>query len=101
MGIIEQSSASVSSRNGFRAIPLTVRLRAELACPKKGIAPHIPVFDRSNREDGTFSRADFRFDATTDVYTAQAASCSERAARCRRAKRFYIEQASATAMFAR
>src|SRR4051795_3007074 len=35
---------------------------------EKGIAPHIPVFDRSNREDGTFSRADFRFDATTDVY---------------------------------
>jgi hypothetical protein len=34
----------------------------------KGIAPHIPVFDRSNREDGTFSRADFRFDATRDVY---------------------------------
>src|SRR3954463_4167337 len=33
--------------------------------------------------------------------TAQAASCSERAARCMRAKRFYIEQASATAMFAR
>jgi hypothetical protein len=35
---------------------------------EKGIAPHIPVFDRSSREDGTFSRADFRFDATTDVY---------------------------------
>jgi transposase len=33
--------------------------------------------------------------------TAQAASCSERAARCMRAKRFYIEQASATAIFAR
>src|SRR5436305_2579950 len=35
---------------------------------EKGIAPHIPMFDRSNREDGTFSRADFRFDATRDVY---------------------------------
>src|SRR5436305_8217615 len=35
---------------------------------EKGIAPHIPVFDRSNREDGTFSRADFRFDATREVY---------------------------------
>ena len=26
---------------------------------EKDIAPHIPVFDKSNRTDGTFSRADF------------------------------------------
>jgi hypothetical protein len=26
---------------------------------EKGIAPHIPVFDRSKRDDGTFSRSDF------------------------------------------
>jgi len=25
------------------------------------IAPHIPVVDKSKREDGTFSREDFRF----------------------------------------
>ena len=25
---------------------------------EKDIAPHIPVFDKSNRTDGTFSRAD-------------------------------------------
>ena len=35
---------------------------------EKGIAPHIPVFDRSKRDDGTFSRSDFRYDATNDVY---------------------------------
>jgi transposase len=34
----------------------------------KGIAPHIPVFDRSKRDDGTFSRSDFRYDPTNDVY---------------------------------
>ena len=28
---------------------------------KKKIAPHIPVIDKSKREDGTFSREDFRF----------------------------------------
>ena len=28
----------------------------------KDIAPHIPVIDKSKREDGTFSREDFRFD---------------------------------------
>ena len=27
-----------------------------------GIKPHIPVWDKSSREDGTFSRADFTFD---------------------------------------
>ena len=27
----------------------------------KGIAPHIPVFDKSKRDDGTFSRSDFRY----------------------------------------
>jgi transposase len=35
---------------------------------EKGIAPHIPVFDRSKRDDGTFSRSDFRYDPTSDVY---------------------------------
>jgi transposase len=36
---------------------------------EKQIAPHIPVFDRSKREDGTFSREDFRYDESTDTYT--------------------------------
>ena len=35
---------------------------------EKRIAPHIPVIDKSNREDGTFSRSDFRYDAERDVY---------------------------------
>ena len=39
---------------------------------EKRIAPHIPVFDRSKREDGTFSRADFRYRESTDTYTCPA-----------------------------
>ena len=35
---------------------------------EKGIEPHIPVFDKSKRDDGTFSRSDFRYDPTSDVY---------------------------------
>jgi transposase len=35
---------------------------------EKKIAPHIPVIDKSTREDGTFSRADFRFDKDRNVY---------------------------------
>lgn len=35
---------------------------------KRGIAPHIPVIDKSGRKDGTFERADFTFDAENDLY---------------------------------
>lgn len=35
---------------------------------KRGIAPHIPVIDKSGRKDGTFERADFTFDAEHDLY---------------------------------
>jgi IS5 family transposase len=33
-----------------------------------GVTPHIPVWDKSTREDGTFSRADFTFDKERNVY---------------------------------
>src|SRR3984893_3708618 len=33
---------------------------------EKKIAPHIPVIDKSKREEGTFSREDFRFDKERD-----------------------------------
>jgi transposase len=32
------------------------------------IAPHIPVFDKSGRADGTWTRADFEWDAENDQY---------------------------------
>ena len=38
----------------------------------KEIAPHIPVIDKSKREDGSFSREDFTFDKERDVYTCPA-----------------------------
>jgi transposase len=36
------------------------------------IAPHIPVNDKSKREDGTFSREDFSFDKERNVYICPA-----------------------------
>jgi len=39
---------------------------------KQGIAPHVPVIDKSKREDGTFSREDFIYDEVRDVYTCPA-----------------------------
>ena len=35
----------------------------------KQITPHIPVIDKSKRNDGTFSRGDFTFDKERDIYT--------------------------------
>lgn len=39
---------------------------------ERGIAPHIPVFDKSARKDGTFERADFTFDPRNDLYICPA-----------------------------
>jgi hypothetical protein len=33
---------------------------------------HVPVFDKSKREDGTFSREDFIYDKARDIYTCPA-----------------------------
>jgi transposase len=35
---------------------------------ERGIEPHVTVLDKSTRNDGTFSREDFRYDAERDVY---------------------------------
>lgn len=36
------------------------------------IEPHIPLIDKTARQDGTFSNAEFRFDPDTDEYTCPA-----------------------------
>src|SRR3954470_2022030 len=36
------------------------------------IAPHVPVIDKSKRDDGTFSREDFIYDEAQDIYTCPA-----------------------------
>ena len=36
------------------------------------ITPHIPVLDKSKREDGTFSREEFHYDTATDTYVCPA-----------------------------
>jgi hypothetical protein len=35
---------------------------------EQGIEPHIPVFDKSQRTDGTFSRSDFTYDHERNLY---------------------------------
>ena len=52
----------------------------------KSIEPHIPVFDKSARDDGSFERADFVYDQDDDSYTcpADAAASDQACTRCRR-----------------
>ena len=42
-----------------------------------GITPHIPVWDKSQRDDGTFSRADFTFDKERNIYICPAGKSAD------------------------
>ena len=44
----------------------------------RGIEPHIPVFDKSQRPDGTFSREDFTYDHVSDTYRCPAGKTLQR-----------------------
>jgi hypothetical protein len=35
----------------------------------KAIEPHVPIWEKGERSDGTFSRSDFSFDVEADHYT--------------------------------
>jgi len=62
-------------RRGFAIYSFTARLAGanlNWLVNDKGIAPHIPVIDKSKREDGTFSRKDFTFDKDRNVYICPA-----------------------------
>jgi hypothetical protein len=39
---------------------------------EKGISPHVPVIDKSKRDDGTFSREEFVYDKERDIYICPA-----------------------------
>jgi len=63
-GLKPQSLAADSAYGSAENLAFLVKQR--------GIAPHIPVFDKSNRTDGTLSRSDFAFDPEQDRYTCPA-----------------------------
>ena len=48
---------------------------------EKQIAPHIPVVDKSKRDDGTLSREDFCYDEGADAYTCPAGKTLSRISR--------------------
>ena len=56
--------------NAWRPTPAMARPRCWPGWSmSEKIDPHIPVFDKSERIDGTFSRDDFTYDPQGDVYT--------------------------------
>ena len=68
-GRVQEADPKPSSDN------FNISLKAESLAwlvKQKKITPHIPVFDKSTRTDGTFSRADFTFDPERDRYTCPA-----------------------------
>ena len=48
---------------------------------ERAIEPHIPVWDKSKRDDGTFCREDFTYDPTDDSYTCPAGKSLRRSRR--------------------
>ena len=45
---------------------------------KRRIEPHIPVIDKSGRDDGTFARSDFTYDPAADTYSCPAGKTLKR-----------------------
>jgi hypothetical protein len=45
---------------------------------ERAIEPHIPVFDKSKRTDGSFSREDFTYDHASDTYRCPAGKILQR-----------------------
>lgn len=60
----------------------------------KGIEPHIPVWEKGERTDGTFSRSDFKFDPVSDSYSCPGGKRLKRNLRPFKAKRTGITKAN-------
>ena len=61
----------------------------------KGIEPHVPVFEKGERSDGTFSRSDFKFDSDADTYTCPGGKLLKRYWRSFKRKRTGIQKDNA------
>ncbi len=56
---------------------------------ERGIDPHIPVWDKGTRDDGTFSRQDFSYDRDRDVYICPGGNTLTTTGRVHDAKTLY------------
>ena len=60
-------SGRLMGDSAFESAEMLARLVHE-----HGIEPHIPAFDKSRRQEGTFRRSDFVYDRKVDVYICPA-----------------------------
>ena len=72
--MIERTEACFGIKPGWLAGDTAYGSAANLdwLVNQQGIAPHVPVIDKSQREDGTFSREEFIYDEMLDIYTCPA-----------------------------
>jgi transposase len=68
---------------------------------KKKIIPHIPVWEKSDRQDGIFSRSHFHWDRKRGAYVCLTGNCCRPAAPCTTDIRCCIAPRSGTATCAR
>src|SRR5438552_2100717 len=66
---ISQPSRSKGTPSCVRIFPSVID---SVLIHEQGIEPHIPVFDKSQRTDGTFSRDAFTYDHERDCYICPA-----------------------------
>jgi transposase len=59
---------------------------------ERGIEPHIPVFDKSQRSDGTFSRDEFAYDHKRDCYICPAGKELRQRQKIYRAPRPFVDE---------
>jgi hypothetical protein len=65
----DRSALRAQTQAARRGQRLWIGRELGLAVKERQIEPHIPVFDKSNRTNGTFSRSDFVFDPERNHYT--------------------------------
>ena len=72
--MIERTEASFGIKPEWLAADTAYGSAANLdwLVNQQGIAPHVPVIDKSKRDDGTFNREDFTFDKERNVYICPA-----------------------------
>jgi transposase len=58
----------------------------------KQIEPHVPVWEKGERRDGTFSRSDFMFDLASDTYTCPGGKVLKRYRRAFKRERSGIQK---------
>ena len=72
--MIERTEACFGIKPGWLAGDTAYGSAANLdwLVNQQGIAPHVPVIDKSQRADGTFSREEFVYDEACDIYICPA-----------------------------